>query len=68
MQPPGEAHMDAKRHVLRNLKGTPSQGLLLKTNSNLQVYAFCDLDWGACPLIGRSLTRYFVTTGGSSVS
>ena len=68
MQAPKEAHMEAARRVLRYLKGTPGQGLLLKADSDLQVYAFCDSDWGACPLTRRSLTGYFVTIGGSPVS
>ena len=42
--------------------------MLLKADSDLQVYAFCDSDWGACPLTRRSLTGYFITIGGSPVS
>ena len=68
MQEPKEEHMEAARRLLRYLKGNPGQGLFLKSDSNLQVYAYCDSDWGACPLTRRSLTGYFVTIGGSPVS
>jgi len=68
MQSPREDHMDAARRVVRYLKGTPGDGLFLSSTSNLQVYGYCDSDWGACPLSRRSLTGYFVTLGGSPIS
>jgi len=43
--------MDAARQVLRYLKGNPRQGLLMRNDGDLQVLAYCDSDWGACPLI-----------------
>ena len=68
MQQPREEHMEAAKRVLRYLKGNPGQGILLRSDSNLQLYAFCDSDWGACPLTRRSLTGYFVTLGTSPIS
>ena len=59
--------MDAARQVLRYLKGNPRQGLLMRNDGDLQVLAYCDYDWGACPLIQHSLTGYFVTLGGSAI-
>ena len=59
---------EAARRVLRYLKKHPGQGLLLRADSDLQVYAYCDSDWGACHITRRSLTGYFINIGGSPVS
>ena len=68
MQDPREDHMATAKHVLRYLKGNPRQGLFMKTDSNLQLVAYYDSDWGACPITRRSLTGYFITLGGSPIS
>ena len=68
MHEPKEEHMEAARRVLKYLKGVPGQGLLLKSDTDLKVYAYCDADWGACPLTRRSLNGYFITIGGSPIS
>ena len=61
-------HWDAAQRVIRYLKGSPSQGVLLRSNSSLKVTAFCDVDWSACPLTRRSLSSYIVLFGSSPVS
>ena len=68
MKDPKEDHMEAARGVLRNLKGNPGQGILLRRDSNLQVYAYCDSDWGACPLTRSSLIKFLMTLGGSPIA
>jgi len=68
MQNPREEHMEAAKRVLRYLKENPGQGLLLRSDLDLQVLAYCDSDWGTCPLTQRFLIGYFVTLGGSSIS
>jgi len=60
--------VDAAWRVVRSLKGTAGDGLFLHANNNLQVYGYCNSDWGACLLSRRSLTVYFVTLGGSPIS
>ena len=50
MQDPREEQMAAAHCILRYLKGTPGYGILLRSNYDMQVQAFCDADWGACPL------------------
>ena len=57
--------MEAAKRVLRYLKGVPGQGWLLRSDSDLQVYAYCDADQGTCPLTRCSLSGYYVTIGGS---
>ena len=68
MQEPKEEHMEAAKRVLRYLKGNPGQGILLSSYSDFQVYAFCDSDWGGCPMSRRSVTGYLVQLGKASVS
>ena len=68
MQAPKASHMEAATRVLRYLKGCAGKGLLLKSDCDLQLYAYCDSDWGACPITRRSLTGYFVTLGRSPIS
>ncbi|KAK9190783.1 hypothetical protein WN943_019393 [Citrus x changshan-huyou] len=68
MQCPREIHWEAAARVLCYLKCHPGQGIFLRRNSALQLIAYCDSDWGACPLTRRSLTGYFIFLGGSPIS
>ena len=44
MQALQEAHMDTARRVLRYLKGNIGQGILLRSDFDLCIIAFCDSD------------------------
>jgi len=44
MQTPKEEHMEATRRVVRYIKGTAGQGLLLSRDSNLKLAGYCDSD------------------------
>ena len=68
MHKPREAHWDAVVRVLKYLKGSPGQGIMLKAVSDLHIRAFCDADWASCPLSRRSLSSYIVLLGDSPVS
>lgn len=68
MQDPKEDHWHAALRVLHYLKGHPGQGLLLSTQSSLQLTAFCDSDWASCPISRRSITGYFIMLGKSPIS
>ncbi|KAJ4795629.1 Retroelement pol polyprotein-like [Rhynchospora pubera] len=68
MHNPLRAHYEAALRVLRYLKNNPGQGILLRADSDLKLYAYCDSDWAACPLTRRSLTGYFVLLGRSPIS
>lgn len=54
--------------VLRYLKGSPRQGLLLPINKDLQLQPECDSDWASFPITCCQLTRYFICIGHSSIS
>lgn len=68
MQEPRTEHWEAALRVVRYLKGTPCQGILLRANSELTLQGWCDSDWAACPITRRSLTGWLVFLGNSPVS
>lgn len=68
MSNPKPAHWDAALRVVRYLKHSPGQGILLRGNTDLTLSAWCDADWTACPLTRRSLTGWFIQLGGSPLS
>lgn len=68
MQNPRQEHWEAAIRVVRYLKGSPGQGILLRSDSELSLTGWCDSDWAACPLTRRSLTGWFVFLGHSPIS
>lgn len=63
-----DAHWETVLCMVRYLKSNPIQGILLKSDSPLQLAAYCDADLVSCPLTRRSLTSYFVFLWGSPIS
>lgn len=45
---PHQSHMDTANRILRYLKMTPGQGILLPSDGNLILEAYCDVDLGGC--------------------
>lgn len=68
MKKPLKEHWEAALRVVCYLKGCPSQGIMLRSDSELRVTAYCDSDWSACPITRRSLSSYIVLLGTSPVS
>lgn len=68
MQAPTEEHWSAALRVMRYLKGSPGQGILLSSNSDLALNVYCDADWSGCPLFRRSLSAFVVMFGGSPIA
>ena len=68
LKQPNKSHMDAALRVVRYLKQQPKQGLLLASNSNDLVTAYCDVDWASCSITWKSVTGYMVNIGKSLVS
>ncbi|GAA0156510.1 transmembrane signal receptor [Lithospermum erythrorhizon] len=60
-------HWLAALQVVKYLKGCPGQGILLPTESDLQLTGWCDSDWASCPLTRRSVS-WIVFLGSSPVS
>ncbi|KAJ3702693.1 hypothetical protein LUZ61_006398 [Rhynchospora tenuis] len=68
MHAPLDIHYNAAIRVLRYLKGSPGQGIVLTADNDLLLSGYCDSDWASCPLTRRSLTGYFVMLGDSPIS
>lgn len=65
---PRQDHMDAAVRVVRYLKGSPGQGILLRSDCDLQLSGWCDSDWASCPLTRRSISGWLVFLGRSPIS
>ncbi|XP_042988864.1 uncharacterized mitochondrial protein AtMg00810-like [Carya illinoinensis] len=63
-----EIHMQAAHRVLRYVKGSIGQGILLPSQSDLHIKAYSDSDWAACPETRKSVTGFCVFLGNSLVS
>lgn len=48
MDKPRQPHLEAAHKVLKYIKHTPGQGILLPSTGSLQLRAFCDADWAHC--------------------
>lgn len=68
MKEPLQAHWEAAMRVLRYLKSSPGQGIILPKENNLELVGFCDSDWAACPLTRRSTSGYLMKLGEAPIS
>ncbi|KAE8708351.1 Detected protein of unknown function [Hibiscus syriacus] len=68
MQQPRKLHLDAALRVVRYIKSSPGQGVLLSAVSQCQLQAFCDSDWATFPMTKRSVTGFCVKLGDSLLS
>lgn len=50
MQEPRSSHMEALEHLLRSVKGTAGQGILMHGSKQLSLHAYSDSDWATCVL------------------
>ncbi|KAF5452256.1 hypothetical protein F2P56_027276, partial [Juglans regia] len=68
MDKPMSTHLAAVYKILRYIKTSPGQGILLSSSSQIQLRAYCDSDWASCPDSRRSTTGYCIFLGQSLVS
>ncbi|KAL5544927.1 hypothetical protein UlMin_008711 [Ulmus minor] len=68
MQEPRKPHLEAIHRILRYLKGSPGQGLLFPSDSDLSLIGYCDADWGGCITTRHSVTGYCVFLGKALIS
>ena len=68
IQDPRKPHWDAAIRVLKYIKGSPGQGLLLSSENNLTLTTYCDSDGGGCQTTWRSVSGYCIFLGSSIIS
>ena len=68
MNQPRQPHLNAAHQVLRYIKYSPGQGILLPSSGNLELTAFCDADWARCKDTRRSISGYCIMLGRAPVS
>ncbi|GLT82755.1 hypothetical protein SLE2022_011040 [Rubroshorea leprosula] len=68
MEEPKQEHFDAAMKVLRYVKNSPGQGILLSSSSHPHLIAYCDANWAGCPRTRRSTTGYYICLRHSLVS
>ncbi|KAL5566172.1 hypothetical protein UlMin_029336 [Ulmus minor] len=64
----GGLHYKAVKRILRYLKGTLEEGILLRRSETLNLTGFCDADWGNDLCDRRSTTSYCIYLGRNVVS
>nr|AII99795.1 copia-type retrotransposon polyprotein [Sinapis alba] len=50
------------------LKGSPGQGIMLSSSTDLSLTIYCDSDWSSCPSTRRSLSAFVAMLGDSPIS
>ncbi|XP_071708189.1 uncharacterized protein [Rutidosis leptorrhynchoides] len=63
-----QSHLNLAFRVLRYLKCAPGKGIQFVKGNGLDVYAYCDADWGKCKVMRKSVSRYLVYFCGSLIS
>ena len=65
MDKPRQSHLDAAHKVLRYIKSSTGQGILLSFAGSMQLKAYCDADWARCKDTRRSTIGYCIFLGNS---
>ena len=68
MSSPRHLNLAAVRRIIRYLRESPSCGLFFPTNTSLQLVAYSDVDWAACPDTRQSTTGWCMFLGDALIS
>ena len=67
MHEPRKPHWKVALRVLRYIKVTPGQELVLPSENNLRLQAYCDSGWGGCRTSRRSIFWFCIFLGNSII-
>lgn len=65
LQSPCDSHWNAVIRILRNIKGSPGQGLLYEDRGHINIVGYSDADWAGSPFDRLSTSGYCVLIGGN---
>lgn len=69
MQTPLQDYWDAAMRVLRYLKSSSSQSMVLPKDNDLKLLVdFCDSDRALCPITRKSISEYLIKLGNAPIS
>ncbi|XP_026437144.1 uncharacterized protein LOC113335251 [Papaver somniferum] len=68
MQAPRDTHMLLVKHILRYLKGTIGEGIILFAGDVSYIHGYSESDWADCPDTRRSTSGYCIFLGSSLIS
>ncbi|XP_019252844.1 PREDICTED: uncharacterized protein LOC109231652 [Nicotiana attenuata] len=68
LQQSKKSHMEAALRIVKYVKSSPGQGILLSSHHSNIVIAYCDADCATCPTNRRSVTDFLIKIGNSLVS
>lgn len=68
MDKPGKKHLVAAHRILKYLKASSGQGILMKSKSTLKISRYADSDWAGCSDTRRSVIGFCIFIRDSLVS
>lgn len=68
LQQPKKSHIEGALRIVRYIKKSSEQGLLLSSSSDNTISGYCDADWAVCPFTRRSVPGYVVKMRSSLIS
>ena len=68
IQSPTKDDLNVAHHLLKYLKMSPGQGILISPITSFHLKAFVDADWGSCPDTIRSITGFCIFLEESIIS
>jgi len=60
MHSPKQSHMNANLKVVKNLKKCLGLRILLSCNCNMEMTAYCNVDYATCPMRRRFITGFCI--------